>query len=240
MGKAKEMSSVSLQNQQGYTPLLVARPQLTPAELLNGFVDLVFPPVCLACGNVEAVLCGECRTTIEPLFGDEGLPDQLDGIFCRGRHSRALRKGVVRLKYGGKTCLARPLAELCAEEARPAVARWGVEALLPVPIHWTRQFARGFNQSELLAKHLGQQLGLPVTHCVRRTRATGRQVGLTGAARRTNLRGAFALSPGAEVAGRRVALVDDVCTTGTTLTECATVLRAAGAAAVFAITVRRG
>ncbi len=213
----------------------------TASELLTEFVDLVFPSVCLTCEALGPVICGECGTKIVPLDGNEDPIQGLDGIYSRGQHEGPLRRGVLRLKFGRKTALARPLAALCAEELRIGTfAAWNVDALVPVPIHWTRRLGRGFNQSELLAERLTEELGLPVVRPIRRTRATGHQIGLSGAARRSNLRGAFAVAPGEDLRGRRLAIVDDVCTTGTTLVECASVLRAAGAAAVFAITVSRG
>lgn len=218
-----------------------ARTVPTAPQLLTGLVDLVFPPICLTCDQEGAVICDECRHKIAPLEGNEDPIPGLDGIFSRGLHTGPLRRGVLRLKFGRKTALARPLALLCADEARvKTLASWGIDSLVPVPIHWTRRMGRGFNQSELLAEHLGKELGLPVIGSIRRIRATGHQVGLTGAARRSNLRGAFGVDPRFSVAGRRLALVDDVCTTGTTLVECADALRAAGATAVFAITVSRG
>jgi competence protein ComFC len=229
-----EMSSSSSQIQPGHRAP-------TPLELLTGIVDLVFPPVCLTCDTLGPVICDECLTKIVPLDGNEDPILGLDGIYSRGRHDGPLQRGVLRLKFGAKTALARPLARLCAEELRiNTLPAWNLDALVPVPIHWTRRFGRGFNQSELLAEHLGRELAIPMIRPIHRIRPTGHQLGLSGAARRGNLRGAFATAARDQIKGRRLALVDDVCTTGTTLVECAEALRAAGAAAVFAITVSRG
>jgi ComF family protein len=228
------MSSFTSQNQPAHRAP-------SASDFLMGLVDLVFPPVCLACDALGPVLCEECLTQIVPLDGNEDPIPGLDGIYSRGQHEGPLRRGVLRLKFGAKTALARPLAGLCAEELRiNTLPAWSLDTLVPVPIHWTRRLRRGFNQSELLGERLAEELGLPMVRPVRRIRATGHQLGLSGAARRSNLRGAFAIAPGEQVMGRRFALVDDVCTTGTTLVECADVLRASGAAAVFAITVSRG
>jgi ComF family protein len=110
-----------------------------------------------------------------------------------------------------------------------------VSAAVPVPLHRRRLRARGFNQAAEIAKHLG----LPVLAALRRVRATRSQTDLPAARRHANVRDAFALGRGAEVAGLRLVLVDDVSTTGATLEACARVLAAAGAADVRALTAAR-
>ena len=100
------------------------------------------------------------------------------------------------------------------------------EALIPVPLHFLRRFRRGFNQSEFLARQLGKHLRIPVlVDALRRTRRTSAQSGLGRGARRENILGAFSCGG---VEQRRIALVDDVLTTGTTLAECTRVLKRAG------------
>ena len=114
--------------------------------------------------------------------------------------------------------------------------------LLPVPLHWRRQWARRFNQSALLAEVIGKASGLPVSHgALRRVKATPQQVGLARAERARNVQGAFAVRPDAriEVAGRRLVLVDDVLTTGATLEACTRALMRAGAASVDVLVFAR-
>lgn len=101
------------------------------------------------------------------------------------------------------------------------------DILLPVPLHLTRRFWRGFNQAEFLARHLSRKLEIPVVvNHLRRRKRTPAQSGLDRKQRRKNLRGAFSCR---DLQGARVAVVDDVMTTGATLTECALAVRAAGA-----------
>lgn len=109
------------------------------------------------------------------------------------------------------------------------------DAVVPVPLHWRRQWRRGFNQADELARHLG----LPIAHVLRRTRATASQADLPAARRHANVRDAFSMRRWARVSGLRLVLVDDVCTTGATLDACARVLRHAGAADVRAVTAAR-
>jgi ComF family protein len=140
------------------------------------------------------------------------------------------------LKYARRRALADALGQLLAE--RYPFAPTAV--LVPVPLHISRLRERGFNQAVLLARRLGRARGLAVvSRALVRTRATHAQPGLTAAARRTNLAGAFALRPGTVVAGLELVLIDDVLTTGATADACARVLSAAGAARVDVYTVGR-
>jgi ComF family protein len=136
-----------------------------------------------------------------------------------GRAGQAVRA----LKYGRSTSLI----DAMAGEVRAAVSDlgFGVDAVIPVPIHWSRRCTRGFNQSELLCE--GTETRPELLARVRRTRP---QAGLTRDERERNLHGAFRASP--RVSGLRVLLVDDVLTSGHTARECAKVLREAGAAEV--------
>jgi ComF family protein len=147
-----------------------------------------------------------------------------------------LAVAVQRLKYARRKALADALGHLLAERYPFAPAA----LLVPVPLHVTRLRERGFNQAALLARRLGAARGLHVAvRALVRTRATQAQPGLTAAARRANLAGAFALRPGADVAGREIVLVDDVLTTGATADACAAALSAAGAARVDVYTAGR-
>ncbi len=138
------------------------------------------------------------------------------------------------LKYDGRRSLARPLASLMRERGVDMLD--GAAAVVPVPLHQWRRLARGFNQADDLARHLGP----PVVAGLRRVRATPTQTGLTGGARRRNVRRAFAATrAAARLRGQAVVLVDDVSTTGATLDACARALKRAGIREVRALTAGR-
>jgi ComF family protein len=144
------------------------------------------------------------------------------------RHSRRL---VLMLKHGDQTHLAGAFGRWMHRAGGEVLV--GADLLMPVPLHWTRLFARRFNQAALLAQAVRAAGGPPVAAdwLVRRRRTPSQ--GLLGpAARARNVRGAFALRRGRDVRDKRVVLIDDVLTTGATAEECARVLRGAGAASI--------
>ena len=117
------------------------------------------------------------------------------------------------------------------------------DALTPVPLHWRRQWQRGFNQSESLAREIARRCGIPLVKVLRRVRPTETQAGLSNADRRRNVVAAFRCrgraSRGGQVQGKRILLIDDVMTTGSTAAACALALKGAGAARVALLTVAR-
>jgi len=143
--------------------------------------------------------------------------------------------------------LGRMLAETIAnlEQAMPVGTLFSSKiTVIPVPLHTRKQAARGFNQAEMIAREALKQLSRPkrfdlCTGILHRRRETGSQIGLTRHQRRENMRGAFAVSDPTRILNRDILLIDDVYTTGTTASECARVLRRAGAARVWVATVAR-
>lgn len=203
-------------------------------------IPRIAPPCCDRCGLpgraltpmlTEVVLpdpplCGACRVD----------PPGWDWARAGAAYDGVMRDAIHAFKFRGKRALARPLAALIGEQW-PPLAR-DVTALVPVPLGRPRQRERGFNQAALLAERLAPALGVAVRpRWLARVRDTQPQSDLGAAERHANVRGAFAAR--AEVAGRHVVVVDDVLTTGATVTECARALRAAGAARVGVVAVAR-
>ena len=145
-----------------------------------------------------------------------------------------MRAIVHALKYGSRQTIARPLAARMREAGREVLT--GADAVVPVPLHTSRERHRGFNQARELARHLGA----PLVDGLRRVRRTASQADLPAAKRHANVRGAFAASdPEGRLRGSTIVLVDDVSTTGATLNACAAALVAAGAREVRALTAAR-
>ena len=132
--------------------------------------------------------------------------------------------------------MVQPAGDLLAA-ALPREERF--DAIVPVPLHWRRRWQRGFNQSELLARGLASRYGFPVIRALRRLRYTGTQTGLSQTARRHNVAAAFQARRPQALKGKRLLLVDDVMTTGSTAAACAGVLRKAGTARVVLLTIAR-
>ncbi len=159
-----------------------------------------------------------------------------DAAYSFGSYEGVLRELIHLFKYARIRPLAGPLGEFLAG----AIPRdQTFDAVVPVPLHWRRRWQRGFNQSALLARAIAKRYGIPLRAALGRTRATPTQAGLTNARRRSNVSGAFRVVGKAQVANRRILLVDDVMTTGATANACAAALKRAGARYVALLTLAR-
>jgi ComF family protein len=204
----------------------------------SSLVQLLAPERCAACDAVldddGQVFCPACVVLLEPLerSGPSAAAIPAAAAFLYGG---PLAVAIQRLKYAGRSELARPLAALLADYAQVFAGR--VERVVPVPLHPSRLRERGFNQSALLARPVARALGLPFDpYWLARVRPTRDQAGLARSDRGHNLRAAFA-ARGARA--RSVLLIDDVRTTGATLAEAAEALLRAGCAEVHTLALAR-
>jgi ComF family protein len=188
-------------------------------------------PAAEAATGATAPLCQRCREVADAF--------RLARAPLRYRQEGVARAAILLAKHGGRLALLRHLARLLAAEAPRYLAPEEWDLLVPVPLHWTRRWRRGFNQAEVLARAVGRSLAIPVAvGALRRVRATPPQQG-DPEARRRNVRDAFRVHRPGRVAGRRVLLVDDVFTTGATANAAARALRSAGAADIGVLTLAR-
>lgn len=222
-------------------------------SLRNQFLDILLPPRCVGCRQVGVWLCAECLDQIPlvnpPVCACCGGAVVADGLCARCRTSPlqiecirsvvylegVLREAVHWLKYRGRTALAGPLGDLMARYwmQHPMLA----DVVVPVPLHPARLRERGYNQAALLAREMARRVGLVVDEqMLVRQRSTAPQVELNAKQRKENVRDAFRCS-GSGLVGKRVLLVDDVCTTGATLEACAVALYEGGVCGVQALTL---
>lgn len=227
-------------------------------DLWSGLLDLVYPTYCLACGAAdENYLCAKCVEMID-IIGDMhcykcAIPCEtyicsdclsrefaFDWACSAGLYEGALRKAIHALKYDMHIAIVDQLAELMIRCYPHKELNGDVDMVIPIPIHRNRLIERGFNQSEELCRLLCKRIYVPMeTDALFRIRNTRHQVSLPEDKRMLNIKGAFAVRQPDLVMGRRVLLVDDVFTTGSTLNEAAKVLKESGAESVYVYTLAR-
>ena len=211
-------------------------------------LDLAFPARCAGCGAEGWTICPGCRPGLFRHLDRPGgvllglpaeVPTPLVQVDWCAPFEGVVRAALHQLKYAGERRLAAILGEALAARWRTVGA--GGDLLVPVPIHRDRERQRGYDQAVLLARAAAEAVALPWLSALERVRATHAQFDLDRRHRATNVSGAFRVRAGSKagVQGRWVILVDDVMTTGSTLTASATALLNAGALAVSGLTVAR-
>ncbi len=202
---------------------------------MSGLLDWIFPQhvTCFLCGKEARTdargLCAACAEKL--VFADEQpCPAALDGYSAGVLLDAATEDAIHRMKYDDARYLAPFFASLIV-----VPESWSVEAIVPVPLHRKKLRQRGYNQSTMIAEELSKRLGFPVEEdLLCRVRDTGTQTRLDASGRIKNVTGAFEASPRAK--GKNILLVDDVRTTGATVSECALALRKAGARNIYGVT----
>jgi ComF family protein len=221
---------------------------------LEAGLELLFPLRCAGCGRAKQTWCHDCDRSLRRLTGHLctqcGIPLQTRSV-CRScsknslpliarsyaRYERPLIRAILQLKY-------RPNAKLASVMANWLVGlysreKWKVDLVVPVPLGRDRLYQRGYNQAGLIAFALAKMLDLSYSDkALQRIRETKSQVGLDSTARMQNVRGAFQ-ADGTIVNGKTILIVDDLFTTGATLSACALSLLESGANKVYGLTVSR-
>lgn len=220
-------------------------------KLKKVILDTIFPPRCLNCNRLGKYICNECEQKIIkikyqncPLCHRKNIDNRLCpscrqgsglyGVVALGFfHDPVLKNIIHEYKYSGIYAAGGELATL----VEPLISQ-DIDIVTFAPMSRKRFNSRGYNQSEVLAKEVSCLIDKPVRSCLVKTRHTKSQVGLERRQRLKNLEGAFVCREN-NVAGRSILLVDDVLTTGATLSGCARALRKAGARRVWALVLAR-
>lgn len=235
------------------------------ASLAKNFINLIYPLHCAVCKKPldpenDSAICGHCIGLVKrnpaPNCAHCGRSMDIAGCVCddclknKPAFSRAysaclyegaLKELILQFKYNGKLALSGDLSGLVSDFIydNPDILE-GVDLITFVPISMNRMMKRGFNQSKILAKHLSDSYGIPMADCIEKTVSTKNQNELTRLDRLSNLKGAFRAKNGIDLTGRTILIVDDVMTTGATLSECALALKICGAADIRCLTLARG
>ena len=209
----------------------------------TALLDLLFPPKCPFCQKIlddpRAPVCPACQPALPWLSGQgaERKVEFADGCFSPLAYRDQVREAVQRYKFTPVPAYGAPFGLLMAQCLTDHLSQ-APDLLTWAPLSSRRLRERGFDQARLLARRAGQRLNVPLVPTLKKVRHTRPQSSLEGeSARRANALGAYALLPQIDLAGKRVVLVDDVVTSGATLSECARVLCQAGAAEVACLTL---
>lgn len=225
-------------------------------QISSRILDIFFPKRCVCCHKFGYFLCLDCAKNIELIKTDicpecgkisekakycpnckKKLKTRLKGVLIAANYdSQPVKEMIHNLKYNGLIEISELLGELLYQKLMPLDLPDCL--IVPVPLHRKRQNFRGFNQSELIARYIAKKLGLNFADCIRRVRDTKPQVALKREERRKNVVGSFYCN-GDSIIGKNIILVDDVTTTGATLSECAKALKEAGAKRIYGAVVAR-
>jgi len=193
--------------------------------------SIIAPPRCPGCGGtLDGVLeyCTKCM---------EFDKRPWDGAYALFNLCGAGQRLVYAFKFYGRPELARPFADLGRELLENEDL--GIDAIIPVPLHWSRSFTRGYNQSSLFCEELSRLTKIKYQPVLKRVKRTRQQARLDKDQRRKNLSGAFALKPRVDLSGKTILLVDDVLTTGATLCAASEAFKNSGVKAIYTLVIGR-
>lgn len=203
---------------------------------MKDFMQLIFPSRCSGCGSYDAdALCGLCKKKIlsEPAVLFQ-TPEIEKGLSL-GHYRDVLRNAVLDFKFKHKRILGKPLGELLAVKLQSAT--WKIDLIVPIPMSPNRRSERGYNPPRVLADHLAAVLGAECGNFLSVCRPLAHQLSLGKRERRQNIRGAFKVANHEKIANKSVLLLDDVITTGSTLSEAALAVKQGNPLKVVAATI---
>jgi ComF family protein len=222
-------------------------------RILNSLISYVYPLKCIFCGkilgiNEEVEICPKCIDKIDFLHNNDTLPRTdfypsqfCDGVFCLFEYSGFIRESIIKYKFFDKESFYRVFGSLLAKRIENYYKTYGIDAIVSVPLHKNRLRERGYNQSSLLVNEISKALNIKdISSSLIRIKDTKKQSLLDRENRKENINNAFKIVKNEEIYLKKIIIIDDILTTGSTLEECAKVLKQAGAELVLAAVVASG
>ncbi|MFC1489933.1 ComF family protein [Candidatus Latescibacterota bacterium] len=215
------------------------------SEAAHSVIDFFFPPACPVCEgafSAQEIICGNCIKTVSEYSGNysptKRTLENVDEISILLPYNSVCRKMIHALKYEGMHSTGLVLGKLMARKTLEYFTMEDNPYLVPVPLHTVKMNERGYNQSERIAEGFSAFSGYEIrTDILTRNKETPTQTALDPKSRAINVSGAFGFSGGETLAGKQILLIDDVLTTGSTVSECAKALKSGGAGKIIVCVV---
>jgi len=219
--------------------------------IFNKAIDFILPRFCTSCerklGASESSLCNSCveklkyasneriQSEFSRKFSDEKIIKDFGALFLFYENS-VIQKLIHSLKYQQNYHIAKFISEILYDRLAVKISEWKADIIIPVPLHSVKRSERGYNQAEEIAGSISSLSGIPCnSKILKRSKYTGSQTTLNLEERKRNISGAFSLKNKKCIKGKRIVIVDDVITTGATVTECGMILKQNSAGEIFAL-----
>lgn len=213
-------------------------------KIFDYILSLIYPPKCVFCGTVidKSDICEECEKSLPFTKGDSIYQEFpfVDKCISPLYYKDYVRRAVLRFKFAGCSCYSRRLGGIMSECAENNLDCGSIDMISCIPLSRKRMHDRGYNQAELLAKEISKKVGVEYLPTLKKIRHNTAQSTIKDSKQRAaNVIGAYRVVDAEKVKGKYILLVDDVVTTGSTVSECARVLKKSGAKAVYCVTLAR-
>ena len=222
-------------------------------NIWNHFLNYVYPPKCIFCDFIleeetAIEICPACYVKINFLQDEDALPIKnfypsqfCDGVFCLFDYQGFIREAIIKYKFFQKESFYKVFGILLAQRLRKYYEWGGFDAILAVPLHKNRLKERGYNQSLLIVHEISKELKVrDISNNLIRTIDTKQQSLLDGKSRKENIKNSINFIENEKIPLKNILIIDDILTTGSTLEECAKVLKEAGAKTVLAAVLASG
>lgn len=221
-------------------------------HIIEYLLRFLFPPKCIFCGSllpvdVKEEICSSCHKEApympDVFLSPEGEAAQhgCEKVICLFSYEGMVKELLTRYKFKDRPSYFRTLSSLLCEKIIRMTKSGGFDIIISVPLSYERELSRGYNQSRLISGRLAGELGKPeLSRALKRVRHTEMQSRLSKTERKRNIRGAFEVVRPSKIAGKKILIIDDIITTGSTLGECGRVLTEAGAAGVLGAVIASG